>query len=104
MCDGADQNCDGDIDEDFDFDGDGWFDQNDFGCFQTYGILNTDCADNDATAYPGGTEICDGVDNNCDFSVDDGFDEDGDGVWADTAECQAQYGALGCGCCRRSRA
>ena len=45
-----------------------------------------DCDDNDATAFPGNTELCDGVDNNCDNLIDEDFvdlyldnDEDGFG-------------------------
>jgi parallel beta-helix repeat protein len=47
---------------------------------------NTDCDDTDASIYPGVEEICDGVDNNCDGYLDEGFltttyyaDADGDG-------------------------
>ena len=32
----------------------------------------TDCDDRHASAHPGGTEVCDGVDNNCDGVVDNG--------------------------------
>ncbi len=32
---------------------------------------NTDCDDGDASAYPGGTEVCDGADNDCNGTVDD---------------------------------
>jgi len=39
-----------------------------------------DCDDADDTAFPGNTEVCDAVDNNCDGAVDEGFDADGDGV------------------------
>lgn len=33
-----------------------------------------DCDDDDARRHPGHTEICDGVDNDCDLVVDNGFD------------------------------
>ena len=42
-----------------------------------------DCNDNDPTIKPGVTEVCDGIDNNCDGSIDEGlgitFYADGDG-------------------------
>ncbi|MBI5509598.1 MAG: putative metal-binding motif-containing protein [Deltaproteobacteria bacterium] len=34
---------------------------------------NDDCDDDNAAAYPGAVERCDGVDNNCDGLVDEGF-------------------------------
>jgi len=37
-----------------------------------------DCDDSEAAAVPGGTEICDGIDNDCDAVTDD-VDADGDG-------------------------
>ncbi len=38
---------------------------------------DNDCDDTDINNYPGNTEICDAADNNCDSTVDDGFDEIG---------------------------
>ena len=43
-----------------------------------------DCDDDDATVNTGSTEICDGKDNDCNGTSDDGFDNDGDGV----GECE----------------
>ncbi|MCK6516500.1 putative metal-binding motif-containing protein, partial [Myxococcota bacterium] len=48
----------------------------------------SDCDDEDASVNPAAQEVCDGVDNNCDGSVDDGLsstywaDGDGDGFGA----------------------
>jgi len=72
FCDGVDNDCDGNVDGDgcaicTDFDNDGFFAQD--GCGTTI-----DCNDSDNTVRPNGAEICDGVDNNCDGSVDEGFD------------------------------
>ncbi len=38
-----------------------------------------DCDDNDNTTKPGGKEICDAVDNNCNTVKDEGCDDDSDG-------------------------
>jgi len=38
-----------------------------------------DCDDLNANVFPGNGESCDGVDNDCDGTVDEGYDEDADG-------------------------
>lgn len=74
--------------EAMDADGDGYF-------------SDEDCDDADATNHPGATEVCDGMDNNCDGLVDEDvliryyLDNDGDGFGdsGDTIEaCQAPEG------------
>lgn len=37
-----------------------------------------DCDDDNPYVYPGGTETCDGYDNNCNSIIDEGCDDDGD--------------------------
>ncbi len=76
-CDGSDNNCDTGIDEGFDTDGDG---VTTCGPDGTPGTADDDCDDNATTNFPGNPEVCDGLDNNCDTGIDEGFDTDGDGV------------------------
>jgi hypothetical protein len=107
VCDGIDNNCDGEIDEGFsgdayyaDLDGDGSGDPASqiLACIQPIGYVadNTDCDDGDAAVHPGAPEICDGIDNNCDGNVDEGFitnsyyaDLDGDGFGNPASELQS---------------
>jgi hypothetical protein len=91
-CDEADNNCDGAVDEGLafpfyaDVDADGYGDASASidACAVPTGYVedDTDCDDGDVTVYPGGTETCDSVDNNCDGAVDEGllstFFADGD--------------------------
>ena len=39
--------------------------------FDAVSAGGTDCDDSDSTSYPGGTEVCDSADNDCDGSIDD---------------------------------
>lgn len=75
VCNGQDDDCDGSIDEGFDFDGDG------------YTSCGGDCNDNNAAIYPTNVELCNGIDDNCDGLVDEGFDNDNDGYTTCEGDC-----------------
>ncbi len=110
LCDGIDNDCDGDIDEDGestwyrDADGDGYGDPTDSmeNCGQPSGYVDNadDCDDGDDAVHPGAEEVCDGVDNDCNGDVDDdpvdgdwyAEDADGDGLGA---QGTAVYGCDG---------
>lgn len=91
LCDGKDNDCDGEIDEGvlvtlyLDSDGDGYGnpDIQVLGCagLEGFSEIAGDCDDSNDQINPDGIEVCDGVDNNCNDSTDEGlsFDEDGDG-------------------------
>ncbi|MDP3504190.1 MAG: MopE-related protein [Myxococcales bacterium] len=77
--DGLDNDCDGQVDENTDEDGDG---------FSTGGPMALrDCNDKLADVNPGAAERCDGFDNDCDGVVDEGFDVDGDFVATCAGDC-----------------
>ena len=73
-CDGRDNNCDGEADElDGDLDGDGLSD-----CIDPDGDGDgdpntSDCEPFDADVSSLSPEVCDGLDNNCNLLVDEGF-------------------------------
>jgi hypothetical protein len=85
VCDGDDNDCDGDIDDDdssvsgqttwyrdLDSDGYGLSTASTDACDQPsdYVTDNTDCDDTDADINPAGAEVCDGADNDCDGDTD----------------------------------
>lgn len=81
VCDNLDNDCDGERDEglgqscaSLDLDGDGFTPR------------RGDCNDADSNTYPGAPELCDGTDQSCNGTADEGFDFDGDG-YTDAAYC-----------------
>jgi hypothetical protein len=113
LCDGIDNDCNTLIDGEDAVDGTTYYrdlDGDSFGDWSAsitacepvsgYTADATDCNDTDADAHPGATEICDGVDNDCNgFSDDEGAlgcttwyldaDEDGYGTSVSVCTCSA---------------
>jgi hypothetical protein len=46
-----------------------------------------DCDDTNPSIHPGAAEVCNFVDDNCDGSIDEGFDQDGDGWTVCAGDC-----------------
>lgn len=85
LCDGNDNDCNGQIDDGLD---------NDHDTHRVCGNPNDDCDDNDPTIHPAAVEVCDQEDNNCDSIVDNGpatdpdfADADHDGVSICSGDC-----------------
>ncbi len=65
-------------------------DQDGDGFYRTGSGQALDCNDSPQGGYginPNATEVCDGIDNNCNNQVDEGFDADGDGVKSCQGDC-----------------
>jgi hypothetical protein len=89
VCNGIDDDCDGLVDDDDasctgqsawyrDADGDGYGDATDtlIACEQPTGYVadDTDCDDAHAAVHPGASEVCNGIDDDCNGLVDDDDD------------------------------
>jgi hypothetical protein len=111
VCNGIDDNCNGQIDEGVtltfyrDADGDGYGNaaSTTQACSAPAGYVSdaTDCNDANSAVHPGATEICNGIDDNCNGLIDEGVqptfyrDADGDGYGTSattTLACTAPAG------------
>jgi hypothetical protein len=109
VCNGLDDDCDGSTDEGVlntyyaDVDGDGFGSTTSILACSTptgYVANNTDCNDSNASLHTITTEVCNGVDDDCDGSTDEGvlntyyLDSDGDGFGSTTITqaCSAPTG------------
>ena len=119
LCDGVDNDCDAEVDEDaedaatwyVDVDVDGYGDPagSAVACSEPPGYTGdaTDCDDSDETVNPEAAELCDGIDNDCDGATDEDdaqdaalwfADVDGDGfgdAWSTVDACVAPSGYTG---------
>jgi hypothetical protein len=112
LCNGIDDDCNGQIDDNIvfstyyaDADGDGFGDPavDSSACAPPVGYVsnNSDCNDANNAIYPGATEVCNGIDDNCDGQIDEGVlstfyaDTDGDGFGDAAVTTQACSAPIG---------
>ena len=91
ICDGEDNNCDGDIDEEA-INANTYYIDEDADSFgggasiqscelpEGYAFTSSDCDDGNADIHPDALEVCDGIDNNCD-GTQDGADATDSVMW-----------------------
>ena len=104
VCGGADEDCDGLVDDDDDSldtstwgtfytdgDGDGYGFAEVGACALPAGASATggDCADSDGAVHPGAAEICNGLNDDCDASTS----EEGTATWTDSSGTVTDYTA-----------
>ena len=114
VCNGTDDNCDGTADNNAS-DATSWYNDGDGDGYGTGAATlacsdpgaawvadNTDCDDGDVGVYPGAAEACDGEDDDCDGTIDDGLaltsyypDLDGDGYGDPSGEEEACAAPVG---------
>jgi hypothetical protein len=108
-CNGYDDDCDGDVDEDSAEDADDWYldsDGDGYGdpdhrrsaCERPDGYTgdHTDCDDDDARINPRADEVCDGEDNDCDGVVDStGSMDTENATWAEPGYYIGQHDFFG---------
>jgi hypothetical protein len=104
FCNGLDDDCDTFIDEGLlnltyyrDLDGDGFGNPlvTQVACAQPTGFVlnNTDCNDNNANVFPGRTEVCNGIDDDCDTVIDEGCGAINDELFTALVATQQNYGS-----------
>jgi hypothetical protein len=108
VCNGIDDDCDGAIDNGFefnrytlDFDNDGYGDNDTSveACAAPDGYIPDngsvyDCKDNNSAVHPGAAEVCNGIDDDCNGSIDEGYVSES--TTCGVGACSGNTGATSC--------